>query len=140
MRGFVRRTVGAKRHKAKDFSPSKLSCRICESHSVVFFQEDDGRVPALEVIKVMAHRTSDALEFLQRKIGSDPAFSKIVEQEREKSAVARAIYNLRMQVGLSQTELAKRVGTKQSVIARLEDGDYTSHLLSILSSHSNTRL
>ena len=32
------------------------------------------------------------------------------------------IYDLRTEVGLSQRELAQRMGTTQSVISRLEDG------------------
>jgi predicted transcriptional regulator len=34
---------------------------------------------------------------------------------------------------LTQTELARLVGTTQSVIARLEDADYQGHSLSMLS-------
>jgi transcriptional regulator with XRE-family HTH domain len=39
---------------------------------------------------------------------------------------------LREQAGFSQTELAKRVGTTQSVISRLEDADYEGHSLAML--------
>mgnify|MGYP001586767774 CR=1 FL=1 len=42
------------------------------------------------------------------------------------------IYELRMEAGLTQKELAKRVGTTQSVISRIEDADYDGHSLSIL--------
>jgi transcriptional regulator with XRE-family HTH domain len=46
--------------------------------------------------------------------------------------VARTIYELREQAGLSQKELAERVETTQSVISRLEDADYEGHSLSML--------
>jgi transcriptional regulator with XRE-family HTH domain len=55
-----------------------------------------------------------------------------LEQERVNAEVARTIYELREQAGLSQKELADRVETTQSVISRLEDADYEGHSLSML--------
>lgn len=37
-------------------------------------------------------------------------------------ALGQLIYDLRRNVGISQSELAKRMGTTQSVISRLEEG------------------
>ena len=37
-------------------------------------------------------------------------------------SLAQLIYDLRTEVGLSQRELAQRMGTMQSVISRLEEG------------------
>ena len=37
-------------------------------------------------------------------------------------ALGQLIYDLRVEVGLSQRELAERMGTTQSVISRLEEG------------------
>ena len=42
------------------------------------------------------------------------------------------IYDARMKAGLTQKQLADMIGTKQSVIARLEDADYEGHSLSML--------
>jgi ribosome-binding protein aMBF1 (putative translation factor) len=47
-------------------------------------------------------------------------------------AVARMIYDARTSAGLSQSELAALIGSKQPVIARLEDADYEGHSLTML--------
>lgn len=46
--------------------------------------------------------------------------------------VSRLIRELREDAGLTQSELADRVGTTQSVISRLESDDYVGHSLSML--------
>ena len=46
--------------------------------------------------------------------------------------VARMLYDARTKAGLTQQQLAKRVGTTQPVIARLEDADYGGHSLTML--------
>jgi predicted transcriptional regulator len=77
-------------------------------------------------------RTSDALVLLDRLTGNNPAMAELLEQERANLDIARKIYELRTKAGLSQAELAKRVGTTQSVISRLEDADYEGHSLAML--------
>ncbi len=46
--------------------------------------------------------------------------------------MARKIYQIRSQAGLSQRQLAELVGTTASVISRLEDADYEGHSLPML--------
>lgn len=55
-----------------------------------------------------------------------------LEEARASAEVARKVYELRSQSGLTQRELAKRVRTTPSVISRLEDDDYRGHSLSML--------
>ncbi len=55
-----------------------------------------------------------------------------LEQARAADELARRIYELREQAGLTQARLAKMIGTTESVISRLEDADYTGHSLSML--------
>ncbi len=78
-------------------------------------------------------RTSNAVQILHhRYVGEDVQRKASLEQERVNAHVARTIYELREQAGLSQKELADRVETTQSVISRLEDADYEGHSLSML--------
>src|SRR5438309_1269187 len=65
-------------------------------------------------------------------IEGDPKRELDLEQARLEADVAGALYQLRTAAGLSQAELAKRVGTTQSVISRLEDADYEGHSLAML--------
>jgi transcriptional regulator with XRE-family HTH domain len=47
-------------------------------------------------------------------------------------ALGRLIYDLRTEAGLSQRELAERMGTTQSVISRLEEGGGAKNRLDTL--------
>ena len=67
-----------------------------------------------------------------RYIGNDPKQIEEYEQELLNAEIARKIYDLRTKAGLSQRELAKRVGTTASAICRLEDADYEGHSLFML--------
>jgi transcriptional regulator with XRE-family HTH domain len=67
-----------------------------------------------------------------RYIGDNAEKKASLQEERINCEVARMIYELRNEAGLKQEELAKRIGTTQSVISRLEDADYGGHSLSML--------
>ncbi len=77
--------------------------------------------------------TANAVDILHRRyLQDDPQRQADVQAERINAEVARLIYELRNDAGLSQKGLAKLVGTTQSVISRLEDADYEGHSLSML--------
>jgi transcriptional regulator with XRE-family HTH domain len=83
--------------------------------------------------------TADALEILHRRyIGDDPERLASLQEERVNAEVARTIYDMRTEAGLSQGELAALVGTTQSVISRLEDADYQGHSLRMLNRIART--
>src|SRR5437764_8421438 len=65
-------------------------------------------------------------------IGNDPKRVEEYEEEVINADIARKVYDLRTKAGLSQRQLAKKVGTTASVICRLEDADYDGHSLSML--------
>ena len=78
-------------------------------------------------------KTSDAVKILHdRYIKKDPEMAGLLQREREQSEVAREIYTIRKKAGLSQAELAREVGTTQSVISCLESADYNGHSLEML--------
>jgi ribosome-binding protein aMBF1 (putative translation factor) len=77
--------------------------------------------------------TSDALKIMdQRYFDGKPERQAELEQAFAEDAVARKIYTLRTKAGLTQKQLAKMVGTTDSVISRLEDADYEGHSMAML--------
>jgi ribosome-binding protein aMBF1 (putative translation factor) len=76
--------------------------------------------------------TTDGLKILAHMAGNDPRRERQLEEELAKREIGSQIYQLREKAGLSQAQLAKRVGTTQSVISRLEDADYEGHSLAML--------
>jgi DNA-binding XRE family transcriptional regulator len=77
--------------------------------------------------------TSDAVEILHRRYyEGKPARAAQLEEARAEDQLARKIYELREQAGLTQERLAKLVGTTASVISRLEDADYEGRSLTML--------
>ena len=76
--------------------------------------------------------TTDGLKILAHIAGKDPEMQRMFEEEVAKREIGTQIYQLREKAGLSQAQLAKRVGTTQSVISRLEDADYEGHSLAML--------
>jgi DNA-binding XRE family transcriptional regulator len=77
--------------------------------------------------------TTDAVEIVHRRFyEGKPKRLAELEEARADDEVARQIYELRTEAGLTQRELAKLVGTTASVICRLEDADYEGHSLAML--------
>ena len=52
----------------------------------------------------------------------DPAFKAEIDRQQPEFAVINAIIEARRNNGITQKSLAQRIGTKQSVISRLESG------------------
>lgn len=76
--------------------------------------------------------TTDAEEILDRMGGRDPLLRERVEEAKLDMHVAQMILEAREAEGLSQAQLARLVGTQQSVISRLEDADYQGRSLTML--------
>lgn len=77
-------------------------------------------------------KTNDALQIIKNLNCDDPELEELIKEASLNAVVAQLIYDARINAGLTQQQLADRIGTKQSVIARLEDADYEGHSLSML--------
>jgi len=78
-------------------------------------------------------RTRSAGGILRRRyVGGDAVRTASLEQERANAEIAQLIHDRRTTAGLTQKQLAELIGTRQSVISRLEDADYGGHSLSML--------
>ena len=74
--------------------------------------------------------TTDAVEILHRlHIKGDPERIASLEAERIKAEIAQQIYDLRESAGLSQKQLAKKIGATPALIDDLEMTDYEDHQL-----------
>jgi len=62
------------------------------------------------------------LAALKKKMLTDPAVRKAYNELSPEYAIARELIKARARAGLTQSDVAKRMGTSQSVIARMESG------------------
>ncbi len=77
-------------------------------------------------------KTRDALKILERITGNSAERKAGIAAAKINLQVAQMIYEARTSAGLSQKQLAELIGSKQPVIARLEDAEYEGHSLSML--------
>lgn len=77
--------------------------------------------------------TTDAVEILHRRYYEGrPSRLAGLEQARAEAEIARQVYALRNEAGLTQRQLAKRVGVKASEIDDIEEADYEGNYLAML--------
>lgn len=96
---------------------------------VIYYRNVDGALLAMAKRK---KTTTDAVEIAIQLLGDTPELRAQIEQEKLNMHVAQMIYDARENAGLTQKQLAELIGTKQQVIARLEDADYEGHSLTML--------
>jgi predicted transcriptional regulator len=65
---------------------------------------------------------------LKRELLKDKGIKEAYEKLGAEFAVIEMIIKKRVERGLTQKELAKKIGTKQSAISRLESGTYNPSL------------
>jgi predicted transcriptional regulator len=76
--------------------------------------------------------TNDAIKILDKINNNDSEIQDMIAVASINATVAQLIYKARTSSGLTQKQLADLVGTKQPIIALLEDADYEGHSLSML--------
>lgn len=70
-------------------------------------------------------------EILQKEWLKDPKFKKNYDQTRPQYEIVVALIKKRIESGLTQTDLANKIGMKQSSIARIEAGVGNPQLITL---------
>lgn len=77
-------------------------------------------------------KITDAVDILKHKTGIDPNIDPEMLQIAEDYRIAQLVYDASTATGLTEKQLAEKVGTTPEVISQLEDADYDGHSLSML--------
>src|SRR5437764_825426 len=70
-------------------------------------------------------------DFWERKM-ANPEFAKTYEEEAAKKELWLQLVEAREEAGLTQTDLAKRLGVSQAQVARIEKRGYDAYTLTTL--------
>ncbi len=71
-------------------------------------------------------------EIVDQRARKRATYRKTFERTLHQIDLALLVREMREDAGLTQAELANKVGTTQSAIARLEDAEYAGHSLTML--------
>lgn len=70
----------------------------------------------------MADR-DDLEDFIAERAAANAEFPALVDAHLQRRRLQRALAGKRQELGISQTEVARRMGTSQSAVARIEAGE-----------------
>jgi ribosome-binding protein aMBF1 (putative translation factor) len=78
-------------------------------------------------------QTTSALEMLRRRV-NEGGPDRIAERDQthREMALGMKIQAIREAQGMTQKDLADKIGTQPSAISRIEDADYDRHSISVL--------
>lgn len=80
----------------------------------------------------MKRRKDDLDRYIEKALKEDPTLAEGLEKADQAWDIAFQIHDLRKKAGLTQAQLAKLVGTRQSNIARIESADYIGYTFKTL--------
>jgi ribosome-binding protein aMBF1 (putative translation factor) len=85
--------------------------------------------------------SADFQDYLTEKL-KKPSFKKNYNEYGKQLEIAYQVLTLRKQQKLSQSELAKKIGTRQSNVARMESGqqNFTADMLQKIATAFNRRI
>jgi len=72
------------------------------------------------------------LQDKHKELLNDPKYKKAYAELEEEFLIAKALIQARTRANLTQKEVAKRMGTTQSVVARMESGKPLPSLKSVV--------
>ena len=73
----------------------------------------------------------DLDELIGTETARDPEFADVLDAAIRARQLVRSLADLRSRMGFTQARIAKRIGTSQSAIARLEAGDSDPRLSTV---------
>ncbi len=82
--------------------------------------------------RVAAGKQDRHREFVARRARKSVAYRDAFERTLESIDLAMFVSEMRESAGFTQAELARRIGTTQSVVARLESAEYRGQSLQML--------
>lgn len=77
-------------------------------------------------------KSATVQELYDELIGDEVGAQEEFEDELVNIEAAQLIHDMRTKAGLSQRELARKVGTSASAINRLESADYEGHTIAMV--------
>ncbi len=79
----------------------------------------------------MASEMDDLDRYVAERSERDPEFRQAYEELRPEYALKEAIARARVEDGITQAELAERMGVKQPAVARMETGPFDPRLTTL---------
>ncbi len=77
-------------------------------------------------------RRIDLEAWVATEQAASPEFAEAFAEARQATEVARTLAGLRLSRGLSQGEVARRIGTSQQAVSRMENPGYRGHTVRMM--------